>query len=151
MLWSAIAICWPSRSGKIQKSFTASSSMPCKATSSTTATSRRRPTKPRLAERLGIIADLGQAPELVAAVRREFARPNAYIDVSTPLIAAGAEPVNRMEHVTDNILGTRIHGDALTTGTVEVASIPSDDKAVLAIPLARARRHRKTSATTVRP
>ncbi|HEX2475557.1 MAG TPA: hypothetical protein VHK01_12470 [Lacipirellulaceae bacterium] len=85
----------------------------------------------RLAERLGIIADLGQAPELVAAVRREFARPNAFIDIATPLIAAGAKPVNRMEPVTDNILGTRIHGDAFTTGTVEVASIASDDKAVL--------------------
>jgi hypothetical protein len=85
----------------------------------------------RLAERLGIIADLGQAPELVAAVRREFARPNAFIDIATPLIAAGTEPVNRIEHVTDYILGTRIHGDAFTTGTVEVASIPSEDKAVL--------------------
>jgi hypothetical protein len=85
----------------------------------------------RLAGRLGIIADLRQAPELVAAVRREFARPNAFIDVGTPLIAAGADPVNRMEHITDNILGTRIHGDAFTTGTVEVGSIPSDGKAVL--------------------
>ncbi len=85
----------------------------------------------RLAERLAIIADLGQAPELVAAVRREFARPNAFIEIATPLIAASADPVNRMEHVTDNILGTRIHGNAFTTGTVEVASIPSDDKAVL--------------------
>jgi hypothetical protein len=85
----------------------------------------------RLAERLGIIADLGQAPKLVAALRNEFAKPNAFIDVATPLIAAGAEPVNRVEGITDNILGTRIYGDAFTTGTVEVASIPSDDKAIL--------------------
>jgi hypothetical protein len=85
----------------------------------------------KLAERLAIIDDLAQAPELVHAVRREFVRPNAFIDVATPLIAAGAEPVNRMERVTDNILGTQVHGDAYTTGTVEVASIPSDDKAVL--------------------
>jgi hypothetical protein len=85
----------------------------------------------RLSERLEIITDLGQAPELVAAVRSEFARPNAFINVATPLIAAGAKPVKRMEPVTDNILGTRIHGDAFTTGTVEIASISSDDKAVL--------------------
>jgi hypothetical protein len=85
----------------------------------------------RLAERLGFIADLGQAPDLVFALRREFARPNAFIDVSTPLIAASTDPVNRMEHVTDNILGTRIHGEAFTTGTVEVASIPSEENAVL--------------------
>jgi hypothetical protein len=85
----------------------------------------------RLAERLGFIADLGQAQDLVFALRREFSRPNAYIDVSTPLLAAGADPVSRMERVTDNILGTRIHGDAFTTGTVDVASIPSDETAVL--------------------
>ena len=85
----------------------------------------------RLAERLGFVADLGQAPDLVFALRREFARPNAFIDVSMPLIAASTDPVNRMEHVTDNILGTRVHGEAFTTGTVEVASIPSEENAVL--------------------
>ena len=85
----------------------------------------------RLAQRLSFIADIGQAPDLVFALRREFSRPNAFIDVSTPLIAASTDPVNRMEHVTDNILGTRIHGEAFTTGTVEVASIPSEDNAVL--------------------
>ncbi len=105
--------------------------MPSRATSTRYRDDATAANEARLAERLAIIADLGQAPELVAAVRREFARPNAFIDVSTPLIAAGAEPVSRMESVTDNILGTRIHGDAFTSGTVEVASIPSDDKAVL--------------------
>jgi hypothetical protein len=85
----------------------------------------------RLAERIGFIADLGQARDLVFALRREFSRPNAFIDVSTPLIAAGADPVNRMERVTDSILGTRIYGDAFTTGTVDVSSIPSGESAVL--------------------
>jgi hypothetical protein len=84
-----------------------------------------------LGSRLRIISDLGQAPELVSAIRREYARPNAFLDVSTRLIAAGAEPINRMERITDNILGTRIRGDAHTTGSVGVASIPSEEKAIL--------------------
>ena len=85
----------------------------------------------RLGERLRVISDLGQAPELVQAVRREFARPNVYLDVSTRLIAAGTEPIRRTEPITDNILGTRIHGDAHTNGVVEVATIPSRDRAVI--------------------
>jgi hypothetical protein len=84
-----------------------------------------------LGQRLRIINDVGQAPELVRAVRREFSQPNAYVDVSTRLIAAGAEPINRSEHITDNILGTRIHGTAHTTGSVGVSAIPSADRAVL--------------------
>lgn len=84
-----------------------------------------------LGQRLRIINDLGQAPDLVSSIRREYARPNAFIDVSTGLVAAGAEPIDRRERITDNILGTRISGDAHTTGTVDVASIPSDDKAIL--------------------
>ena len=80
---------------------------------------------------LGVIHDLGQAPDLVSAVRNEYAHPNAFIDVATALIAAGAEPIDRGERITDNILGTRITGDAHTTGAVEVASIPSDDRAIL--------------------
>ena len=84
-----------------------------------------------LRQRLEIIDDLGQAPELVAAIRQEYARPNAFVDVSTGLVAAGAEPINRRERITDNILGTSIRGDAHTTGNVDVATIPSEDRAVL--------------------
>jgi hypothetical protein len=84
-----------------------------------------------IGQRLRIIADLGQAPELVQAVRREFARPNVYLDVATALVAVGVEPIDRTEQITDNILGTRIRGDAHTSGTVSVASIPSADRAVL--------------------
>ena len=36
-----------------------------------------------LGQRLRVITDVGQAPELVQAVRREFSQPNAYVDVST--------------------------------------------------------------------
>jgi hypothetical protein len=84
-----------------------------------------------LAQRLRIVTDVGQAPDLVEAVRREFSQPNAYVDVSAKLIAAGVEPINRSEHITDNILGTRINGTSHTTGSVGVSTIPSTDRAIV--------------------
>jgi hypothetical protein len=80
---------------------------------------------------LGIVDDIGQAPDLVSAIRQQYARPNAFIDVSTALVAASTEPVSRGERITDHILGTQISGDAHTTGVVEVASIPGDERAIL--------------------
>jgi len=84
-----------------------------------------------LSQQIRIIDSIGQAPKLVEAVRQELAQPNAFVVVSTAYIAAGAKPVDRNDPVTDCILGTSIHGDAHTTGTVGVASIPSENKAVL--------------------
>jgi hypothetical protein len=84
-----------------------------------------------LGQRLKVVTDIGQAPALVQAVRREFSQPNAYVEISTGLVAAGVEPINRTEEITDNILGTRIRGTSHTTGTVGVSTIPSADRAVL--------------------
>ena len=85
----------------------------------------------RLTQRLRIIDSVGQAPKLVDAVRDDLAHPNAFVNIATAYIAAGTKAVDRCDPVTDCILGTSIHGDAHTTATVGVASIPSDDKAVL--------------------
>jgi hypothetical protein len=85
----------------------------------------------QIGARLRYVSDMGGGRELVKAVRREFARPNAYMYISTNLIAAGVDPINRREPVTDCILGTSIRSDARTRGTVGVATIPSEDKAVL--------------------
>lgn len=84
-----------------------------------------------IGNRLGLLADLGEAPELISAVRRQFSQPNAYLEVSTALVAAAAEPIDRHEPVTDCILGTTIHSQTHTVGQVGVASIPSQDSAVL--------------------
>lgn len=88
-------------------------------------------TEMTLSERLRIIDSIGQAPKLVSALRRDLARPNAYVDVATSYVAAGVDPIDRSEPVTDCILGTNINADAHTTGKVSVASIPSENKAVL--------------------
>jgi hypothetical protein len=84
-----------------------------------------------LANQLSIVAAVGQAQDLVGVVRREFSRPNAIVDVSAELLKAGAEPISRNERITDNILGTRIHGDAHTTGEVRIGLVPSDAAGVL--------------------
>jgi hypothetical protein len=82
--------------------------------------------------RLDSIAGVGQAPELIAAVRQEFARPNAFLNVSTDLLRAAAEePIDRTDPVTDTILGTSIRGTGHTTGTVNLNSLPSDEAAAI--------------------
>ena len=50
-----------------------------------------------LANQLAIVRAVGQAPELVKAVRAEFGRPNVYMDMSSELLKAAAEPINRSE------------------------------------------------------
>lgn len=81
--------------------------------------------------RLAFLEAMGTSPELIAAVRREFAQPNAFLEVATRLIAAGVDPIDRHEPVTDCILGTSIRSQAHTRGTVGVATIPSKDKAII--------------------
>jgi hypothetical protein len=84
-----------------------------------------------IGSRLGFLAGIGRSPELVHAIRSQFALPNAYVDVTTSLVAASVEPIDRREWITDCILGTSIRGDAHSIGSVGVVSIPSDEKAVL--------------------
>jgi len=87
-----------------------------------------------IGRRLDLLAGLGQAPELVAAARDKFARPNALVTVSTGLLRdAAEEPIDRDDPVADVILGTRIRGQGHTTGTVALKTIPDDDKAVIEI------------------
>jgi hypothetical protein len=88
-------------------------------------------TASEIGSRLGFVAGVGNTPELVRAIRQQFARPNAYVEVATELVAAGVDPIDRNEWITDCILGTFIRGDTHSEGNVRVVSIPSDDKAVL--------------------
>lgn len=88
-------------------------------------------TQMALSERIRIIDSIGQAPKLVAALRRDLAKPNAFFEISTSLIAESAGPIDRNEPVTDCILGANINSDAHTKGKVDVISIPSESKAVV--------------------
>ncbi len=88
-------------------------------------------TQMALSDRIRVIDGIGQAPKLVAAIRADLAKPNAFVNISTDLVAASAGPIDRCEPVRDCILGTDVHSDAHTTGHVHVISIPSKDKAVV--------------------
>ena len=97
---------------------------------------RDRPTgalRMAIARRLDTVAGIGQAPELVAAVRAEFARPNGLVSVSADLLGASAEPIDRREPVHDCILGTSICSDAHSVGTSSLRTVPSDERAVVEI------------------
>ncbi len=74
------------------------------------------------------LEDAGQAPELVAAIRRYFSQPNLFIQVSADFVAAGiARPVDRSGPVNEVIRGTRVTGTEHTVGQVTVELIPRDD------------------------
>jgi len=86
----------------------------------------------QIGQRLDFITGIGQAPELVAAIRKEFARPNAFLNMSAGLVRAAAEePINRRDPVTDNILGTSISGTGHTIGAVIARVVPSADRATI--------------------
>ncbi len=85
-----------------------------------------------IGQRLDFITGLGQAPRLVEAVRRRYARPNVLLDFSTSFLSAAlSEPIQETSPVRDHILGTSIRGTAYTTGTLSVKTLPSVDRAVL--------------------
>ncbi len=85
-----------------------------------------------IGRRLDLLAGLGQAPELVAAVCGKFAQPNALFTVSTGLLRdAAADPIDRHDPITDVILGTQIRGQGHTVGTVSLDTVPNADKAII--------------------
>jgi hypothetical protein len=83
-----------------------------------------------IGRRLKVFSAIGQSPELVAAVKNKFAQPNTLVDASAKLLdASAAEKLNRIDPVTDTILGTSIRGTGRTTGSVAAKTVPSPDRA----------------------
>ncbi len=87
-----------------------------------------------IGRRLDFLAGVGQSPQLVSAVRAVYAQPNALITVSGDLLrSAASDPIDRHEPITDIILGTRIHGQGHTTGSINLRTVPNDELAELAL------------------
>lgn len=85
-----------------------------------------------IGQRLDFVTSLGQSPELVKAIRAQFAQPNVFVTVSSLLLKASIDkPIDRQETVPDNILGVSIKSDTHTVGEVSGQTVPSDDEAVL--------------------
>ncbi len=75
---------------------------------------------------------LGQAEELVAAVRRTFQRPNLYVRTSGELLgAAVADDVDDVAPISEIIRGALVCGVGRTRGSVSVELIPAAERAVV--------------------
>jgi hypothetical protein len=69
---------------------------------------------------------------LVRAIRRRYARPNLYVELSAPIVVAGInQPVDEKAPVRDVILGADIFGTGHTVGQVAGELVPSEDRAEL--------------------
>lgn len=89
-----------------------------------------------VAARVGWLEQLGQAPEVVDRVRREFAYPNLSISASAYAISKGfSEPISEVTPVNEMILGTHVRGTAHTQGTVTARLIPNPQMAVVELDL----------------
>ncbi len=78
-------------------------------------------------ERLGWLSGTGSFDQLVRAVRKRYARPNFFAQISEDLLKAGVqEDVQRREPVHDVILGTRISGTGTTRGDLSLDLVPHD-------------------------
>jgi len=84
-----------------------------------------------LGARLQWLENSQQLPALVQAVRQRYSHPNLQVRMSARLVAAGvAQNVDEVAPVTDNILGTSIHGTGHTVGRVEMKLIPSEGNSI---------------------
>ena len=82
---------------------------------------------PPILERL---AEAGQAPAVVAAVRGANARPNLLLEVHESLLAQAVNrPIDQMMPVDEVVLGTRVRGNGHTRGNVRLDFVPSSDRA----------------------
>src|SRR5205823_13741700 len=64
----------------------------------------------------------GQAPELVASIRRTYGHPNFFGYASRNFAASGIErDVDQVTAVNDNIIGTQLHGTARLVGRTTLA------------------------------
>ncbi|MHC4180602.1 MAG: hypothetical protein ACYSWU_24145, partial [Planctomycetota bacterium] len=78
------------------------------------------------------LEEFRQAPELVAAIRHHYLRPNLLMSVSADVIAAGIEyPVDETAPVREVILGTDIYGTGHTTGRVRAELLAEESRAVI--------------------
>jgi hypothetical protein len=90
-----------------------------------------------IGELLGRIEASGQAPDLVAAVRRQFSQPNLFVRASKYFIARANDDETAQNHVPlhDCILGTDVEGFRDTTAHWTTTLVPNDKQAEMQITL----------------
>ncbi len=82
-----------------------------------------------LAEQLHWFQRHEQIPKVVAAVRQLAPQPNCYVFVSDQFVATTTrEQVDRIDPLTDCVLGTTIHGTSHLVGAMAAAPVGSQDE-----------------------
>jgi hypothetical protein len=72
----------------------------------------------------------GQAPQVVKNALTGFSHPNLVANVSRDFLGGGLETdIDRVQPVSDNILGTSIHGTARIIGQTDVKMLTNPDQA----------------------
>ena len=85
---------------------------------------------------LGFLRRGRQAPQLADAIQQKYGKPNLIGTVSQHFLAAAIEDdIDQTQAVTDNILGTSLHGTAHMTGRTRVALQPNEQQAQFEINL----------------
>jgi len=86
---------------------------------------------------LGLVHQLGHAPQLVQQVSAMFSRPNVFAEVSsTALQRLAQRPVSQCTPVRDCILGARVLGTANSSGMLSLRTLPADNHIALELQLA---------------
>lgn len=89
---------------------------------------------PLILERL---AESGQSGRIVPAVRGLMGRPNILLAVHEDLLAGAVNrPVHMTSPIDEVVLGTRVRGDGVTSGSVRLDFVPCRDRAAFDLVLA---------------
>lgn len=97
----------------------------------------RQAAEVRIGQALAWLDEAGQAPELVAMVRRHWAHPNAVIRIDTNFVSQyiGRE-INETSMQRANVLGTQTRGPAQTFGKLELVSVDNPNQAQVMLRMA---------------
>lgn len=96
----------------------------------------KQPDSKQLGRAIAWLQHAGQAPELVAALRRRFSRANALVHVTSRLVTSGIDrPVDETQPIQDNINGTAVSGTGRTIGQVTGALLPDPQRGAIATTL----------------
>lgn len=86
--------------------------------------------------RLDFFTGIGQAKELITALRNHFNHPNIRAEISEQFLnSIAGKPVDDVASVRDCILGTAIRGTGRTVGTVRVETVPNTRRAAVVLHL----------------
>ncbi|MCE9605402.1 MAG: hypothetical protein K8U03_10940 [Planctomycetia bacterium] len=91
----------------------------------------------RIGVALAWLEDAGQAPDLVAAMRRHWSYPNAVVRIDTNFISQYVgRDINEVSMQRANVLGTQTRGPSQTFGRLELVSIENPRQAQVVLRMA---------------